>query len=262
MTVGSRQQTILCPAYPTLITAALLFASAARAAHPLITEDAFTLGEGVTQLEIGFEHARLDQSDVEGRVNEARLGLSHGVREDLDLLLSMPYLDTRELSADRVERTHGLADVSLEVKWRFWEGDLAMVALKPGLTVPSGNFRKGLGTGQVVPSLFLVSTSEHEAWIWNIHVGYLRNENRVDERRNLFHISGSMVYRMNPQLQWALDFSADSNVDEDNGTFPAVALAAVIYSPTARLDLDLGMKEGLNSAADAYGVLAGVTFRW
>jgi hypothetical protein len=67
---------------------------------------------------------------------------------------------------------------------------------------------------------------------------------------------------MTPQLQWALDLSADSNADKEDGTFPAVALAAVIYSPTDRVDLDLGMKAGLNSAADAYGLLAGVTFRW
>jgi hypothetical protein len=240
----------------------LLEALPARAAHPLITEDAYTLGEGVAQMEIGFEHARFDQSDAEGRVNEARLGLSYGVREDVDLVLSAPYLDTRELSTDGVKRTHGLADVSLEVKWRFWEDDFAKIALKPGLTVPSGNFREGLGTGQVVPSIFLVSTFERDAWIWNIHVGYVRNENRVDERRDLFHVSGSVIYQMTPQLQWALDLSADSNADKEDGTFPAVALAAVIYSPTDRVDLDLGMKAGLNSAADAYGLLAGVTFRW
>jgi hypothetical protein len=78
----------------------------------------------------------------------------------------------------------------------------------------------------------------------------------------LFHLSGSVVYRHNPQLQWALDLSADSNVDKDNGTFPAVALAAVIYSPAKTVDLDLGVKAGLNGAADDYGLLAGATFRW
>jgi hypothetical protein len=124
------------------------------------------------------------------------------------------------------------------------------------------NFRKGLGAGRAVPSVFLVSTSERNAWGWNIHVGYLRNENRVDERQNLWHISGSVTYRTNPQLQWALDLSADSDVDPQKGTFPAVALAALIYSPTERVDLDIGVKAGLNQAADAYGVLCGVTFRW
>lgn len=107
-----------------------------------------------------------------------------------------------------------------------------------------------------------MSTSELGAWIWNVHVGYLGNENRLDERRDLLHLSGSVVYRMNPRLQWALDLSADSNVDKDNDTFPAVALAAVIYSPAVSVDFDLGAKVGLNGAADDRGILTGVTFRW
>jgi hypothetical protein len=98
--------------------------------------------------------------------------LSYGARENVDMLLGTPYLDIRALSAEGVERARGLADVSLEVKWRFWEDEFAKLALKPGLTVPSGNFRQGLGTGRVVPSVFLVSTSERGALTWNVHVGY------------------------------------------------------------------------------------------
>jgi len=149
----------------------------AWAAHPLITEDAYTLGKGVAQVEIGFEHAHFDQPDAEGSVNEVRGILSYGLLENVDVLLGAPYLDTRELSAESTERTRGFGDVALELKWRFWDGELAKFAVKPGLTIPSGNFRKGLGTGRAVPSVFLVSTSERDAWTWNIHVGYLRNEN-------------------------------------------------------------------------------------
>lgn len=245
-----------------LAMGAHLAPSLVQAAHPLITEDAYTLGQGVTQIEAGFEHARFDQASVEGRVNDVRLVLSYGLLDDVDLLLGAPYLDTRELSATGVERTSGFADVSLEAKWRFWDSEFVKVALKPGLTLPSGDFRKGLGAGKPIPSIFLVSTFEREPWIWNVHVGYLRNESRLDERRDLLHLSGSVVYRMNPQLQWALDLSVDSNVDKHEATLPAVALAAAIYSPTEHIDLDLGVKIGLNSAADAYAYLGGATLRW
>jgi hypothetical protein len=245
-----------------LTVGGVLAPAPARAAHPLITEDAYTLGRGVAQLEIGFERARFNQDEVEGRVYDVRPVISYGLRDDVDLMLGAPYLDTRELSAAGVERTRGFADASLEVKWRFWDGELAKAALKPGLTFPTGEFREGLGTGRTAPSIFLVSTFEREAWTWNLHVGYVRNENRVDERRDLLHLSGSVVYRMNPQLQWALDLSADSNLDRNSQTFPSVALLAAIYSPTEDIDLDLGVKVGLNSAADASAVLAGVTLRW
>jgi len=64
-------------------------------------------------------------------INAVRLTLSYGERENLDVLVGTPYLDTRELSADGIERTRGLTDASFEVKWRFWENDLAKLALKP-----------------------------------------------------------------------------------------------------------------------------------
>lgn len=68
------------------LTASLLHPSMARAAHPLITEDAYTLGEGVAQVEIGFEHAHFDQPNVEGSVNEVRGFLSYGLSENIDAL--------------------------------------------------------------------------------------------------------------------------------------------------------------------------------
>jgi hypothetical protein len=80
MTIGSRQTTHVLPAVRLLIAAALLSAPPARAAHPLITEDAYTLGAGVAQMEVGFEYARFDQSDVQGRVNNLRPVLSFTVR--------------------------------------------------------------------------------------------------------------------------------------------------------------------------------------
>jgi hypothetical protein len=262
MFAGTRRNARFSPTTIALSASVLLTARPGEGAHPLITEDAYTLGAGAAQLELGFEYARLEQRDVRGRASEVRFTLSYGVRENLDLLIGTPYLDTREESADGIVRGRGLSDVSLEMKWRFWEGEPAKFALKPGLTFPSGDFRRGLGTGRVDPSIFLVSTSERGAWNWNVHVGYLRNDNRVGERRDLLHLSGSVVYRPVPRLQWALDLSADSNPDKDSGTFPAVALGAVIYSPTETVDLDLGVKAGLNSAADDYGVLTGVTFNW
>ncbi|MGE5153914.1 MAG: transporter [Bdellovibrio bacteriovorus] len=240
----------------------LLSATPAWSAHPLITEDAYTLGQGVAQAELGFEQAHFDQPDAQGHTNDLRLTLSYGVRDDMDLLLGAPYLNTRAFSAAGVERTSGLGDVALELKWRFWEGPLTRLAIKPGLTFPTGDFRQGLGGGGVVPSVFLVSTSERGPWIWNIHVGYVRNDNRVHEREDLAHLSGSVVYRQGTRMQWALDLSADSNLDPDKGTFPAVALVAAIYSPTENLDLDLGFKLGLNGVADDYALLTGVTRRW
>ena len=234
----------------------------ARAAHPLITEDAYTLGSGVSQLEIGAEEVRFDEPGLDGRVSQVRPVFSHGLRDDVDILVGAPYLDTRESSLAGVERTRGLGDVSVELKWRFHDDGRTKLALKPGFTLTTGNFDKGLGTGRSVPSVFLVSTFERAGWYYNLHTGYLRNNNKGELRKDLFHLSGSAVVRASPRVQWAVDVSADSSVDRQESSFPVVALAAVIYSPLENLDLDLGMRVGLNSAADDRAFLAGVTVRW
>ncbi len=232
------------------------------AAHPLLTEDAYTLGQGISQIEIGFEQIRFDQPGLDGRVNLLRPVVSHGLLGGLDLLVGAPFLDTREISAGGVERTRGLGDVSVELRWRFYEDDLAKLALKPGLTLTTGNFAEGLGTGRSISSVFLVSTFEREGRYYNLHVGYLRNNNKGDLRRDLFHLSGSVVVRASPRVQWAVDVSADSSVDKQESSFPVVALGAVIYSPAENLDLDIGIRAGLNDAAEDRAWLAGVTFRW
>lgn len=240
----------------------MLPASRAQAAHPLITEDAYTLGSGVSQLEIGAEQARFDEPGLDGRVNLVRPVYSHGLLQNLDILVGAPYLDTRETSLDGVARTRGLGDVSVEMKWRLYEDGPVKLAFKPGVTLTTGNFAKGLGTGRSVPSVFLVSTIERAGWYYNLHAGYLWNSNKNELRKDLFHLSGSLVVRASPGVQWALDVSADSSVDRRESSFPVVALGAVIYSPLENLDLDLGIKLGLNSAADDRGFLAGITVRW
>lgn len=245
--------------------AALLWiagAGPAWALHPLITEDAYTVGDGISQLEIGIEHNRLQQNGTDERVNVLRPVYSHGVRENLDLMLGLPMAQVREDIAGELDHRHGVADASLDLKWRFWEGDRVKVALKPGIILATGDVEEGFGGGRVAAGAALVATFERAGRYWNLHGGYLWNNNKVGDRRDLWHVSGSVVWQVREGLQLALDASLDSPLDPAQRTWPAVLLGAVIYSPRQDLDLDLGVKVGLNELADDYGVLAGVTFRW
>ncbi|KPL27601.1 MAG: hypothetical protein AMJ72_07895, partial [Acidithiobacillales bacterium SM1_46] len=72
-----------------------------RAAHPLITEDAATQGKGNSQIELTTEYGREDRDNELLTASVTQAVLSYGVRDNLDLILGVPYLRLTSTSADR-----------------------------------------------------------------------------------------------------------------------------------------------------------------
>jgi hypothetical protein len=86
------------------------------------------------------------------RETAGEMGLitSVGLTDGMDLVFGVPYQWLKvEEDATTTQRENGLSDVSLEVKWRFFEKDGWGLALKPGITLPAGNEGKGFGAGKV-----------------------------------------------------------------------------------------------------------------
>jgi len=127
-----------------------VFAGLAFAAHPLITDDTGTQGSGKLQLEVNGEYAN-DNGNSETTLGAT---LSAGVRDTVDIILGVPYVFFTE-EDDTGDRVHEncLSDMSLELKWRFYEQDGLSFALKPGVAVDTGTRRRVL----VTESRYLVS---------------------------------------------------------------------------------------------------------
>jgi hypothetical protein len=240
----------------------LSFALPAFAAHPLITDDTGTQGKGNWQLEMNAEFA----SDDEDSERMDALGLnpaiiSYGVTDTADLVLSIPYIFvwTKEGGVEKEE--HGLSDIVLELKWRFFEKEGLSFALKPGITFPTGDEDKGLGAGKTAYSFFFISTKEFEKTAFHFNLGYHRNENALGERRDLWHASLAAERSVAEKLKLVGNIGIDSD-PEGSGDHPVFAIAGVIYSPSEKLDLDAGIKAGLTRSADDFAFLAGLTRRF
>ena len=121
-----------------LFALAILIASvpAARAAHPLITEDTGTQGKGRWQLEAFGEEGRERATGT--RLKQVGAVLSHGIAGSTDLQFGLPWI---------ASGAHGIGDASLDLKWRYFEKDALSLGLKPGVTLPTGNQGAGRGTG-------------------------------------------------------------------------------------------------------------------
>jgi len=245
---------------------------AAYAAHPLITDDAGTQGRGKFQFEldnqISYKKDQQPNDDgtsttVKTTAAEMKLMASYGIADTVDLVLGVPYQWQRvETDGAGIAKADGLADISFEVKWRFFEKNGFSLAVKPGLTLPAGDKDKGLGTGRTGYTFFFIATKDWEPLAFHANLGYRRNENNVDQRDDIWHASLAAEWKLRKNFRLVANAGVETNTDRASSIDPAFILGGVVYSLADSLDLDLGIKGGLTPVDPDYTLLAGVTYRF
>jgi hypothetical protein len=240
----------------------------AYAAHPLITDDAGTQGKGKAQLEFTGEYGH-DNED--GLITNTLIFpltpvLSYGITDAVDLVLGIPFERLESKQAGVSTTKSGISDSSIQMKWRFYEKDGISFAVKPGVTLPTGDEDKGLGNGKSTYSAFFIATEATEPWAFHFNIGYLRNDYKLqsDEdanRKDIWHISIASQVKAVKNLTIMADIGMERNPDKNSDTNPAFLLGGIIYSVTDNLDIDFGVKGGLTRPETDISYLAGVTWR-
>ncbi len=246
-------------------------AGTAFAAHPLITDDTGTQGKGKAQLEFIGEYGVDKEEGVTEKSFEAPTVpfLSYGLSDTIDIVFGLPYkaVTIEDASAGTKDTVRGLTDVSLELKARIYKKNGLSLAVKPGISLPTGDEEKGLGNGKVSYSTFFITTKEAEPWAFHFNVGYIRNEYKLqaDEeanRKDIWHVSLASQVEVVKDLNLVANIGMERNPDKRSNIDPAFLLGGVIYSITESLDLDAGVKAGLNKPETDITYLAGVTKRF
>lgn len=243
------------------------FPSVLFAARPLVTDDSGTLGKGKFQVELGVEtfswQDREDGVKIEETGMEASGVFTYGVLDNIDVVAGFPYVwskvkenDTTAFDANR------LSDISLEAKWRFFEKNGFGLALKPGLTLPTGNYEKGFGTGRVTYEITFIASKEHEFIKFYFNAGYTRNENKTDERKDLYSASVAVTYEVIKGLNLVGNVGFERNPDPAFKTAPAFALVGLNYGINDHIMLDAGYKFGLNRQEVDRAIIAGITLNF
>jgi hypothetical protein len=231
-------------------------------AHPLITEDTGTEGRGRFQLEL----TRDAESDVASGVKlesvSTQLILAYGVRENIDLIWTLPHQRNHSESTATATTDHGLSDVGVESKWRFFEQGPLSFAVKPGVTFATGEDENGLGRGKTGYSVFGVVTCESDPWAFHLHLGYTHNRNTLGERDDIRHVSVAATYFLNHKLQLVGDVSTNTNADPNAVGDPETLVLGAIYSVKPDLDLDFGYRKGLSAPAADRALLLGMARRF
>lgn len=101
------------------LAAALLALSAnAHAAHPLISDDTGTQGQGHWQFELNTDHTRVREAGQSAWEREVNGALTYGLDDRLDVAVNVPWL---HLSAPGESRERGVGDATVLAKWRFYD---------------------------------------------------------------------------------------------------------------------------------------------
>jgi len=250
----------------------VFMAGNAFGAHPLITDDAGTNGKGKFQLEVtgefSYDKEKSDGITVKEKGYETGVTFSVGILDTLDIICGVPYQWTRTDEDGTITSDEdGIADIGLELKWRFFEQNGFSLALKPGISIPTGDEEKGLGTGKVGYGTTFIATKEIDPFTLHLNLGYAHSEYKLDEdkdgnRKDIWHVSLAGVYKISDDLQVVANIGVEKNPDKESSTDPSFALIGLIYSITPDLDVDLGFKAGLSGTETDAALLTGLTMRF
>ncbi len=239
-----------------------LWSGTAFAAHPLITDDTGTQGKGRFQLEFNGAYGYENESGVTEDMILLATALTYGIGDNSDVILGIPYQFIRIKDSESTTRYDGISDVSIDLKWRFYEKDGLSLAIKPGITLPTGDKERRLGAGRTTFGLFFIATREMKPWAFHLTLGYKRNENNINERKDLWHASLAGEIGILKNFKAVANIGVARNSEEESTTHPAFILGGFIYSLNEQLDVDSGVKAGLNKAEVDTVLLVGLTYRF
>lgn len=247
-----------------LLSAATILAlcSVSFASHPLVTDDTETNGKGKFQLEVNGGYDQGEDDGVTTKTFQILTMLTYGLSDPVDIIIGLPYEYTRVENSGTVTGQDGISDMSLEVKWRFYKKDGLSFALKPGITFPTGDDEKGLGSGSMTYHLFFIGTKEIKPWAFHLNLGYIRNENKLDENKDLWHVSFASIVEVLKDLKLVGDIGLERNKATNLNSPSAFIIGGVIYSLLENFDVDFGVKGGLTSSEKDFALLAGITWRF
>ena len=234
----------------------------ARAAHPLITEDTATQGQGNSQLELTSEHTARRENSANQMLMLTTTAFSYGVVDSVDVILMLPHLRLGHSVAAGTPGAQGLTDLGLDVKWRFYEKEKLSFALKPGITLPTGDDTRNLGTGRHTWSAYVTASYATAPWPWPLHLGHVHHNNTFSERVDIWHASAAVVRQAGEKLKLILDAGIDTNTDRGAEADPVFLITGLIYTPRRNFDIDVGYRMESTESWRARTLLAGLTVRW
>jgi hypothetical protein len=235
---------------------ALGLCAPAAAFNHLTGEDVIFLGKDGRKTVGGMEYS-VSRQGLNRYSTGVYAELTYGFWDKLDMMVTVPWhgWNSRGISQS------GLGDIPIEAKFQVAQKGDWLFALKPGFSLPAGNEAKSLGAGKGGVWLYGVAGRTAGPWQFWLNGGYLLNRNSNEERVGILKASAAALLEVLPRFQATAQLAAASNTDKSSLSHPVSAVLGLVWSPSAILSLDAGLRLGLSRAAEDYGLLGGITLR-
>jgi hypothetical protein len=230
---------------------------AARAGHPLGTEDAGTLGRGNVEVEFNAESARGGDGSRDASIGNV---YTLGISPRLDFVLSFGYHFVKPDA--RTERVRGMGDTDVTLKWAAWRGKgrIPTVGLKAGATLPTGDESRGLGHGRACALYTLIADWEIDRLLLHANAGNTFVERPIGshDRDDRAHLSLAVEYSLSERWTAVGEYQWEKNIGASG---PAVSelMAGGKVSLPGEVTLDAGVRWGTTGTSANVAYLAGIT---
>lgn len=229
---------------------------------PLITDNTGTLGSGKSQIELsngmGYEN---EHRCIENSTEIAPV-FTIGLIEKLDLVFSCPFEFYSQQMDSTVNRISGFSDLGIEVKYCFFSRKVLSLAIKPGIYFPTGSYQRGLGSGKVGGSVFLITSFDVTPVMLNANIGYIRNENFCGDVTDIWHVSMDADYEVAKNTHLVINTGLERNPDPEDTIPPAFGMVGFYYLLSDECEISCGYKCGFTKPENDHSFVYGLTVRF
>ena len=149
---------------------------AAKPERPTVATHAFVIAPGYVEIEAGLQRTPLG-----GGVSQLSTSplVKIGLAKDLQLDIAPSWVRT---SGDG-NTTSGIGDTTVGVKWHVVDGlpVIGTLGLQGTLTLPSGSYSEGTGTGTTGANFLVISSHNVHGVAVDINVGYTRRSGNGEQ---------------------------------------------------------------------------------
>jgi len=261
-----------CLSRSLLIPALLvLFAAAAAAQQPFVTDDADTTPKRHFHFEFSNEYDFLQAASFPNRrQNTADFELDYGLFERVEIGIEMPLLTIDNTTGTRPRRVAGIGDTNLSLKYNFLsereDSRMPAVALAFNLELPTGDASRQLGSG--LADFYLngiLQKSLNKGTKLRLNGGILFSGNEttgavgIKTRGTVFTGGGSLVRQFRPKLQLGVELTGAVQNNFQLGKGQLQVLGGGNYQFRPNMSFDFGVVGGKYSASPRAGVQLGLS---
>ena len=252
-----------------------LGAAQSFAGPPLITDDTGTVEPRKAEVELnaGYTYDKESDNGVPRRTEafDGEIKVNTGITKDLGVSLAVPYLFSERVTdgGQLAGTNEGFGDMTLELKYRFFEHEGLSLAVKPTVLLPTGKYSAGLSDGRWGFGGALIATREFAEGTCLLHanVGYEHHGFRTDlqreeNRSDLWFGSLAGEAQVTKALTLVTDFGLSTTQERSTSELCSYGLVGARYAISEFLDIDAGVKVGLAKPEDDLALLYGAVLKF